>query len=346
MYPPRPPNIRVRQNAIEAPHVVILGAGASIATCPHGDRNGRRLPTMGSLVDVIGLHPLLDEAGIPTEERSNLEALYGSVLAAPPWADLRQAIEAKIRDYFDDIELPHEVTLYDELLLSLRRKDLVASFNWDPLLIHAFYRNRHLRELPEVVFLHGNVGVGVCLADRRNGFYGGRCGVCENLYEPSPLLYPMADKQYDQNAFISSQWAVLEAKLREAFIVTIFGYSAPVSDVRAREIMHLAWNANGARTLAEIQVVDIRDSRAVVKSWTPFITGDHFSVWKRISGTLAFRFPRRSCDAWGWAVLQNDPWQERPLPRYKNLDRLQRSCEALIAEEIAYYNDGAALTHW
>jgi len=223
MYPPRPPEIRVQQNAIEAPHVVILGAGASIATCLRGDRNGRRLPAMGSLVDVVGLHSLLDNAGIPPDQRSNLEALYSSTLADARWTDVRRTIETRIREYFDDIELPRSITLYDELLLMLRRKDLVASFNWDPLLIQAFHRNRHLRELPEIVFLHGNVGVGVCLRDRRNGFFGGRCGACGEFYEQSPLLYPVADKRYDENAFISSQWARLESKLAEAFIVTIFG---------------------------------------------------------------------------------------------------------------------------
>ncbi|MGA7615934.1 MAG: hypothetical protein WBX15_12225 [Thermoanaerobaculia bacterium] len=325
---------------------MILGAGASIATCVKGDRGGRRLPAMGSLVDVVGLGPLLDAAEIPLEQRSDLEELYGSMLADARLLDLRHAIEIKIKEYFDDIELPRAVTLYDELLLTLRRKDLVASFNWDPLLIQAFHRNRHLRELPEIAFLHGNVGVGVCLKDRRNGFFGGRCGACGELYEQSPLLYPVADKRYDENPFISSQWARLESKLSDAFIVTIFGYSAPVSDVRARELMHLAWNANGARTLAEIEIVDIRPRRALVKSWEQFITGGHYSIRKRVSGTLAFRFPRRSCDAWGWAVLQNDPWRERPLPRYGRLDRLQRWCEPLVVEEAEHYDRGMPLTQW
>jgi hypothetical protein len=168
---------------------------------------------MNSLVDVAGLGPLLDAAEIPLEQRSNLEELYGAMLLDPIRLELRQAIEIKIKEYFDDIELPRPVTLYDELLLTLRRKDLVASFNWDPLLVQAFHRNRHLRELPEIVFLHGSVGVGVCLKDRRNGFFGGRCGVCGEFYQQAPLLYPVADKRYDTNPFISSQWALLESKL-------------------------------------------------------------------------------------------------------------------------------------
>jgi hypothetical protein len=301
---------------------------------------------MASLVDVVGLGPLLDEAAISPARRANFEELYSSLTAEAQYVDLRGIIELKIKDYFDDIELPRQVTLYDELLATLRRKDLIASFNWDPLLIEAFRRNRGLPELPEIVFLHGNVGVGVCIEHRRNGFFGGSCGQCRREYEQSSLLYPVAEKRYHEDAFISSQWARLEKKLHDAFIVTIFGYSAPVSDVSAREIMHHAWNANGSRTLAEIEIIDIRPKRELLKSWKPFITGDHYSTMRRISESLAFRFPRRSCDAWGWAVLQNDPWRTRPLPKFETIEDLHRWCAPLVEEELAYYDRGAALTQW
>jgi hypothetical protein len=291
VYPPRPPDIRVQQNAIESPHVVILGAGASMAACPVGDRNGKRLPTMASLVEVLALGQILDEAGVSVERRENFEELYSSLVADARQTDLRRVIEVRIKEYFDDIELPHQVTLYDELLVTLRRKDLVASFNWDPLLVEAFRRNRGLRELPDIVFLHGNVGVGVCLDHRRNGFFGGRCGECGQFYKQSQLLYPVTEKRYHENVFISSQWARLEAKLRDAFIVTIFGYSAPVSDSSARETMHRAWNENGTRTLAEVEIIDIRPKRQLIKSWRPFITGDHYVTCKSLSESLAFRFP-------------------------------------------------------
>lgn len=31
---------------MQKPHVVVLGAGASRATCPDGDKNGRKIPLM------------------------------------------------------------------------------------------------------------------------------------------------------------------------------------------------------------------------------------------------------------------------------------------------------------
>ncbi len=38
------PDLRPDGIANESPHVVILGAGASLAACPNGDWYGRRLP--------------------------------------------------------------------------------------------------------------------------------------------------------------------------------------------------------------------------------------------------------------------------------------------------------------
>lgn len=128
---------------------------------------------MASLIETVGLSSILDEAGISPDRRKDFEALYSSISTDHRLQDLRRTIELKVKDYFDDIEIPRHVTIYDELLTTLRRKDLIASFNWDPLLLQAYYRNRGLRELPEIVFLHGNVGVGVCLEHRKNGFFGG-----------------------------------------------------------------------------------------------------------------------------------------------------------------------------
>jgi len=35
-------------------HVVILGAGASVAAFPQGDAYGRKLPTMDGLIELLG----------------------------------------------------------------------------------------------------------------------------------------------------------------------------------------------------------------------------------------------------------------------------------------------------
>lgn len=45
-------------------HVVILGAGASLAAFPNGDRNGAQLPLIKNFVDVVGLAGLLQANNI------------------------------------------------------------------------------------------------------------------------------------------------------------------------------------------------------------------------------------------------------------------------------------------
>ncbi len=337
------PDLRPDGVANESPHVVILGAGASVAACPKGDRNGRRLPVMANLLETVGLTQTLEQAGISVTSATNFESLYSGIASDSTRKGLRAAIETRVKEYFEDLELPNHVTVYDQLLLSLRRKDMVATFNWDPFLAQAYMRNSRAAWLPEIVFLHGNVSIGVCYEHDRNGFYGGVCGICKKPYEQSRLLYPVADKRYRDDAFIASEWSKVEAKLNAAFLVTIFGYSAPVSDLNARELLYLAWNQNGARELAEVEIVDIRPARQLLKSWQDFITGDHYRVTTRISQTLGLRYSRRSCDAFASAVLQNDPWTEKPMPRYKRLDRLQRWCWPLVCEETEYYQKGVPM---
>ena len=48
---------------VTRPHVVIVGAGASAAAFPDGDRNGKRLPTMLDFASTLGLDAILKETG-------------------------------------------------------------------------------------------------------------------------------------------------------------------------------------------------------------------------------------------------------------------------------------------
>lgn len=60
------------------PHLVLLAAGASRAACPNGDAVGCRLAVMADFVEVVGLGPLLERAGVDWRT-SNFEELYSSL---------------------------------------------------------------------------------------------------------------------------------------------------------------------------------------------------------------------------------------------------------------------------
>lgn len=336
------PGINVRLQSNDSPHVVILGAGASLAALPRGDRHGRRLPVMSNFVETLGLESLVARAGFRHD--ANFELIYDALYASPEHAGLRMELEDVVRAYFSAIQIPHQVTLYDEMLLSLREKDIIATFNWDPLLLQAYQRVADLGSVPRIVFLHGNVAVGYCEKDRVKGALANRCGVCHKPFAPSPLLFPIRDKRYRDHPFLAQEWLELEWHLENAYILTVFGYSAPKSDVAARAILLDAWQRNETRELAEIELVDIQSRGALKRSWSDFFVRQHFGISRRFGRTLLMRHPRRSCEAFAWATLQMDPWPPHKLPRFRKLEALREAMRPLLAEEKALRDDGQPLS--
>ena len=51
----------LKQLDVQAPHVVILGAGASRATCLMGDKHRKILPLIQDFIESIGLKKILEQ---------------------------------------------------------------------------------------------------------------------------------------------------------------------------------------------------------------------------------------------------------------------------------------------
>jgi hypothetical protein len=230
----------IKQIQMDKPHVVILGAGASLAAFPGGDRNGKKLPLMDNFVATIGIEKIIEKSGIKIKS-DNFEDIYSEIHKKTELVVLREELEKSVYRYFQGMELPDEPTNYDHLVLSLREKDIIATFNWDPLLLQAYRRNAQRFKLPRILFLHGNVGIGFCTKDKVAGINGSRCSKCGHVFEPTKLLYPVSEKNYHLDGFVSLQWEELNQSLQRAFMITIFGYGAPQSDVSAIELMKSAW---------------------------------------------------------------------------------------------------------
>ncbi len=129
------------KNVNNSPHVVLLGAGASVAACRQGDKNGRKLPVMDNLMEILGLQEILDRTEVPCKSE-NFEELYDDLVSNKKYRSIAEDIEGRIHHYFSEIEIPEAPTMYDYLILALRKKDIIASFNWDPLLLQA-YSKKH-----------------------------------------------------------------------------------------------------------------------------------------------------------------------------------------------------------
>lgn len=328
---PKLPALDLTTGINRSPHIVILGAGASRAAFPSGDANGKRLPVMADLVDCLGLGPLLEKAGFAKD--SDFEAVYDAIAASGQHGELKAEIESRVNAYFESLEMPETATLYDFLLLSLRETDFIATFNWDPFLVKAHLRNRAAAKLPQLLFLHGNVMIGVCSTDRTAGVRGEPCSVCGGPLEPTQLLYPVRQKNYNSDPFIAGQWKGLREALGVGYMLTIFGYGAPATDVEAVELMQQGWVDNASFELAEVGIVDIRPEDDLRKTWERFLCRTHYGVSTQIWSTWLFRAPRRSCESLAMATLQNDPWPNNPYPKFQSLAKLHAWIAPLAIEE-------------
>lgn len=338
----RLPALDVEHCANYSPHVVILGAGATRACIPDGDFYGRVAPVMLDFVATLELQSLFSRARIDWQGR-NFEELYDT-LHKSGQRDVVTEIEDRVWDYFSAFLLPPGPTIYDYLLLSLRPKDLIATFNWDPLLMQAYRRHAVLHELPRVIFLHGNVAIGACRQCRVKGVGGDNCNTCGEGLQNTPLLYPVRDKDYTSDAFIRSEWEELRGDLGKAYFVTIFGYGAPAADVAAVSLMRDVWDNNPTKTVAEIEIIDIRPKEDLLSTWGSFITRQHYFMPRTFEGSYLHWHPRRSCEALAFATLQNDPWPDNHFPQFTSLAALREWIQPLIDEEIALTESSVPLT--
>jgi hypothetical protein len=316
---------------ILSPHVVLLGAGASVAAFPDGDLNGKRLPLMNDLIHKLELTSLLQGYDIKLGE--NFEAFYDGLVSSGQNKEVIAEIERRVSGYFFDLQLPPSPTIYDYLVLSLREKDLIATFNWDPFLLQAFRRNLHLKKLPQLAFLHGNVALGICYEDLRCGYVDQRCGICGRMFNSSKLLYPVRHKNYTDDTFIKGEWDRLRDILENAYYFTIFGYSAPATDLEAKELMIEVWQKNTSLEIAEIDLVDIKQREELEETWRGFTYSHHYGVYRDIFNSYLFRHPRRSCEAFFDATMMCRPWKENPFPTFNTLTELQEWVLPLVQDE-------------
>ncbi len=162
---------------IGKPHVVLLGAGASKAALPTGDRHGRSVPLLREVAQELDLDRLFPP-NLSDIARNDFEGAYSQLFERGE--ETVKEIDNRVADYFGKLDLPEEPNLYDVLILSLRNKDAIFTFNWDPFLMQSRTRLARLGvpSLPKMFFLHGNVTIGFCDNDRVSGVNGKQCSKC------------------------------------------------------------------------------------------------------------------------------------------------------------------------
>lgn len=324
----------IRDTKMGRPHVVILGAGASAAAFPQGDRNGRKLPVLNDLMEALGIDKLLTAHSIEFAGK-NFEEVYSDLVVYGQYPAVVGEIETRVRDYFNDLKLPDAPTIYDHLVLSLRPKDLIATFNWDPFLYTACWRNHRKAPLPITVYLHGNVAIGYCEADWTKGRNGANCSKCGKPYTSSKLLFPVKQKDYNSDPFTRSEWNALKDRLRDAYMVTVFGYSAPKTDVEAVALLKEGWGQSHNRELEQIELIDVKNEDTLLATWQDFIHTHHYQTTDNFYDSWIAKHPRRTCEAMWNQLMECQFLDDNPIPHDHDFDELLQWYKPLIDAEVS-----------
>lgn len=304
-------------------HIVILGAGASIASSIHNpNNNGLTLPSMDNLIQVLKLEELFLAHDVKFDNQ-NFENVFSSVFEENPGSKLLVDLEAAVYDYFDNLNLPDTPTIYDYLILSLRKKDLIATFNWDPFLLQAFARNMSFtNNLPHLAFLHGNVAVGICEEDRTFGPKYQTSLISGKSFQPVKLLYPISKKDYNSDKYISSQWSLLSQGLENPARVTIFGYSAPKTDKEAIKIMSKSYGPSEKKMFTQFEIIDTKDKNKIQRSWKKFIFSHHYEIHNNFFESTIAKFPRRTGEVFYHNLIMGKWYQENWIRQGKTFDEV------------------------
>lgn len=306
------------------PHVVIVGAGASIAAC-RIDKNGKEVPMLKNIHKILGLTDELKKYNFSDEQMEDFEKLFSDISGRIEYKDLQDRLEHEVCDYFSKLQLPDEPTLYDYLILSLTEKDAIISFNWDPFLMQAYRRNICVGNLPELIFPHGNSGVGLCYDCKIKGYADCLCPNCFKELEQMPLLYPIGKKDYNSKPVIVNEWKEAQDVLSRAAGLTIYGYGAPITDVEAVELMHSAHKISQMKDIAPFTIINLPDcEKEQREKWTEFYDVDMLLYCNGFEESLLWKNPRVSLETLFDAILQQQPRHiEKSFKKFSTLKELQ-----------------------
>ena len=93
----------------------------------------------------------------------------------------------------------------------MAKKDVIATFNWNLLLLQAYIRCYSITDnLSHILCLYGNVAMGYCEEHGEFGIKTANCPICMRKFSPTKLLYPVAQKDYESDAYIHNCWEAVQ----------------------------------------------------------------------------------------------------------------------------------------
>lgn len=107
--------------------------------------------------------------------------------------------------------------------------------------------------------------------------------------------------------------------------ITVFGYSAPVSDVAAISLMDEAWGGVEKRNMEQFEIVDVRPEDEVIKSWDKFVHSHHYDYHNDFLQSSIAQHPRRTSESyfnWAYCITPELAFHN-PMPVPTNFKTIQ-----------------------
>jgi hypothetical protein len=116
-----------------------------------------------------------------------------------------------------------------------------------------------------------------------------------------PLLYPVKNKNYQKDEFISEQWKILDDYISKAALITIYGYSAPKTDIEAINIIKKAFARLGTpRYFDIVEIIEHPkfDTKNISEAWLDLseMARGHLKLRRSVFDSYMFKNPRRSLE--------------------------------------------------
>ena len=156
------------------------------------------------------------------------------------------------------------------------------------------------------------------------------------MFVDVPLLYPIQQKDYSTDPYIRRNWEAAKSIFREAFTLTIFGYSAPVSDRDAVQLLKGAWiNEEHPRVFEHLEIIDITASSILSDRWSPFSPPHHYHFKAAFEQSRISRWPRRVCESTFYPMKYGAPCEDFPLPSTDSIAELQAYAADIARHEAS-----------
>lgn len=159
--------------------------------------------------------------------------------------------------------------------------------------------------------------VGYCQEHEQvRGVSGARCRHCGNTLKASRLLFPVEHKHYQDGSMIEREWAAVQKYLCHAFMFTVFGYSAPVTDVEAKQLLKDAWGDIEDRRMEQTEIINRpgADHEELRELWSPFIHPHHYEIHESFYDSWISNHPRRTLEAYINQYMEAKFIEDNPVP--------------------------------